>query len=47
MLGLDQDDAGRGALAHAAGITRFERLGPAQRQAVLGWASVLLPARAR
>jgi phosphonate transport system substrate-binding protein len=47
MLGLDQDDAGRGALAHAAGVTRFERLSPAQRQTVLGWASVLLPARAR
>jgi phosphonate transport system substrate-binding protein len=47
MLGLDQDEAGRGALAHAAGVTRFERLTPAQRQTVLGWASVLLRGRAR
>jgi phosphonate transport system substrate-binding protein len=47
MLSLDQDEAGRGALAHAAGVTRFERLTPAQRQTVLAWASVLLPSRVR
>ena len=42
MLGLDQDEAGRAALARAA-VTRFERLTPAQRRTVLGWAPVLLP----
>jgi len=45
MLGLDEDEAGRGALASAAGITRFERLSPRQRQDVLDWGRVLLPSR--
>jgi len=47
MLALDRDEAGRLALTQAAGVTRFERLTPAQRQAVLDWASVLLIARGR
>jgi ABC-type phosphate/phosphonate transport system substrate-binding protein len=46
MLGLDQDDAGRAALKQAS-VTRFERLSPPQRQAVLEWAPVLLSTRSR
>ena len=45
LLALHQDEAGLAALTHAAGITRFERLTPAQRRAVLDWAPVLLPPR--
>jgi phosphonate transport system substrate-binding protein len=47
MLGLHEDDAGRAVLAHAAGITRFERMTPGERRAVLGWVPVLLPASHR
>jgi phosphonate transport system substrate-binding protein len=47
MLGLDADEAGRDALEHAAGITRFERLSPAERRQVLDWVPVLLPSRLR
>jgi phosphonate transport system substrate-binding protein len=47
LLGLHEDDAGRGVLAQAMGITRFERLTPKQRQGVLDWAPVLLVARQR
>jgi len=47
MLALHQDEAGLAALTHASGITRFERLTPAERQAVLDWAPVLLPSRHR
>ena len=47
MLALHQDEAGRAALTHAAGITRFERLTSAERRAVLDWAPVLLPSRHR
>ncbi len=47
MLALHQDEAGRKALAHASGITRFERLTPRERQAVLDWAPVLLRKRPR
>jgi len=47
MLALHEDEAGLAALAGAAGITRFERLTPAERQAVLAWAPVLLPSRHR
>jgi phosphonate transport system substrate-binding protein len=47
MLALSEDEAGRATLTHAAGITRFERLTPADRKAVLDWAPVLLPARSR
>jgi phosphonate transport system substrate-binding protein len=47
MLKLHQDESGLAALTHAAGITRFERLTPAERDAVLAWAPVLLPSRPR
>ena len=47
MLALSEDEAGRATLTHAAGITRFERLTPADRRAVLDWAPVLLPTRHR
>lgn len=47
MLALDRDEAGLQALTKAAGITRFERLTPVQRQAVLDWASVLMVSRGR
>ena len=47
MLALHEDEAGLAALTGAAGITRFERLTPAERQAVLAWAPVLLPSRHR
>jgi phosphonate transport system substrate-binding protein len=47
MLALHQDEAGLAALTHAAGITRFERLTPAARDAVLDWGPVLLPSRTR
>ena len=47
MLALDRDESGLAALTKAAGITRFERLTTAQRQAVLDWASVLMVSRGR
>ncbi len=47
MLGLHEDEAGRAALARASGVTRFERLTPAAKQAVLDWAPVLLTSRNR
>jgi phosphonate transport system substrate-binding protein len=47
MLALHRDEAGLDALTRAAGITRFERLTRAERQAVLDWAPVLLPSRTR
>jgi phosphonate transport system substrate-binding protein len=47
MLALDRDETGVSALTRAAGITRFERLTPVQRQAVLDWASVLMVSRGR
>jgi phosphonate transport system substrate-binding protein len=47
MLALHEDETGRKVLTHAAGITRFERLTPAERRAVLDWAPVLLPKRPR
>lgn len=47
LLGLAEDEPGRAALAHAAGVTRFERLTPQERQAVLDWTQVLLRPRPR
>jgi phosphonate transport system substrate-binding protein len=47
LLALDADEAGRAALARAAGITRLERLTPADRRELRGWAPVLRPGRAR
>ena len=47
MVALHEDAAGLDALTRAAGITRFERLTPAERQAVLDWAPILLPSRIR
>jgi phosphonate transport system substrate-binding protein len=47
MLALHQDAAGVAALTSAAGITRFERLTSAERDAVLAWAPILLPSRSR
>lgn len=47
MVGLHGDEAGRAALARAVGVTRFERLTPAEKGAVLDWAPVLLPAGRR
>jgi phosphonate transport system substrate-binding protein len=47
LLGLDEDEAGRAALALAAGVTRFERLTPGDRRALRDWATVLRPARPR
>jgi len=46
LLSLDGDEAGRAALAGAAGITRLERLTPADRSALRGWAPILRPDRA-
>jgi len=47
LLGLHQDAAGVAVLTNAAGVTRFERLAAAELRAVLDWAPVLLPSRAR
>jgi phosphonate transport system substrate-binding protein len=47
LLSLHEDAEGRKALAQASGVTRFERLTPAERQAILDWAAVLLPSRQR
>ena len=46
MLSLHRDEAGLAALRHAS-VTRFERLEPAERDAVLAWGPVLLPSRPR
>ena len=45
LLGLDDDEPGRDALALAAGITRFEPLTAGDRQGLRGWAAVLRPPR--
>jgi len=47
LLGLHQDAAGRAVLARARETTRFERLTPKEREAVLGWAPLLLHPPAR
>jgi phosphonate transport system substrate-binding protein len=47
LLGLHGDEAGRGALARASGVTRFERLSARDRRELQGWASVLRPTRPR
>jgi len=47
LLRLDADEAGRAALDRAAGVTRFERLTPADRLELQGWAPILRPVRAR
>jgi phosphonate transport system substrate-binding protein len=47
LLGLSEDEAGRAALKAASGVTRFERMTPSERRAVLAWVPVLLPARVR
>jgi phosphonate transport system substrate-binding protein len=47
LLALHQDPAGVAVLTHAAGVTRFERLGSTELRAVLDWAPVLLTARGR
>jgi phosphonate transport system substrate-binding protein len=47
MLALHEDEAGLATLTSAAGITRFERLTPAERDAVLAWAPILLHSRQR
>jgi phosphonate transport system substrate-binding protein len=46
LLTLDGDTAGRVALDRAAGMTRLERLTPADRSELRGWAPVLRPHRA-
>jgi hypothetical protein len=46
LLKLDADAAGRAALDRAAGITRLERLTPADRRALRDWAPILRPGRA-
>jgi phosphonate transport system substrate-binding protein len=45
LLGLDDDEPGRAALALAAGLTRFEPLTASDRQGLRGWAAVLRPPR--
>ena len=44
LLGLEEDDAGRAALARAAGVTRLERLTAEDRRALEAWKPVS-PAR--
>ncbi len=44
LLGLDDDEPGRDALALAAGITRFEPLTAGDRQGLRGWARGAAPA---
>jgi phosphonate transport system substrate-binding protein len=46
LLTLDADEAGRAALDRAAGITRLERLTPADRRELRDWAAILRPDRA-
>ena len=43
LLGLDDDEPGRAALALASGVTRFEPLTASDRQDLRGWAAVLRP----
>jgi phosphonate transport system substrate-binding protein len=47
LLALDEDEAGRAALARASGVTRFERLTAADRRELRGWAPVLRPTPSR
>jgi phosphonate transport system substrate-binding protein len=47
LLRLDQDEAGRTALARAGGVTRFERLTAADRRGLRRWTSILTPAASR
>jgi len=46
LLTLDAGEAGRAALDRAAGITRIERLTPADRRELREWAAILRPDRA-
>jgi ABC-type phosphate/phosphonate transport system substrate-binding protein len=46
LLTLAADEAGRAALDRAGGITRLERLTPADRRQLQGWAPILRPDRA-
>lgn len=43
LLGLDDDEPGRAALALASGITRFEPLTASDRKGLRDWAAVLRP----
>jgi phosphonate transport system substrate-binding protein len=45
LLELEEDEAGRAALARAAGVTHLEPLTSADRQALEAWAPVLRPRR--
>jgi len=47
LISLDADEAGRAALQKASGVTRFERLTPADRRELRGWVSALRPGRVR
>ena len=47
LLKLDGDEAGRAALDRASGVTRFERLTPADRRELRGWAPTLRPGPVR
>jgi phosphonate transport system substrate-binding protein len=47
LLRLHEDAAGRDALASAAGVTRFERLTPADRRGLRRWTTILRPIAAR
>jgi phosphonate transport system substrate-binding protein len=47
LLSLDDDEAGRAALAGASGVTRFEPVTAADRSGLRGWAQVLRPGRGR
>jgi phosphonate transport system substrate-binding protein len=47
LLALDDDEAGRAALARASELTRFERLTAADRRELRGWAPILRPSRSR
>lgn len=45
LLGLEEDEAGRAALAHAQGVTRLERLTAGDRRALESWTPILRPGR--
>jgi phosphonate transport system substrate-binding protein len=45
LVSLHHDEPGRAALAKAQGVTRFERLTPAEQRSVLAWGSFLMRAR--
>jgi phosphonate transport system substrate-binding protein len=47
LLKLEEDEAGRAALARAAGVTHFERLTAEDRRALRVWAPILRPNRPR